>query len=221
MFLVVFCLCVLVVFIFFGFFGGIGGVLKNGILVKGGNYFEVLNDVEMVVFDKIGIFMKGVFKVIEIKLENNILKDEFIVCVVYVENYFNYLIVIFILKVYGEEIIKDKIKGYEEILGYGVKVFFEGKEVFVGNYKLMDKENIFYNVVEIIGIVVYIVINKKYVGYIIIFDEVKSDLKSVIRVLKEIGVKKIIMFIGDNKVVGSEIVKELGLDEVYVELLLD
>ncbi|OOM14318.1 heavy metal translocating P-type ATPase [Clostridium saccharobutylicum] len=220
-FLVVSCPCALVVSIPLGFFGGIGGASKNGILVKGGNYLEALNDVEMVVFDKTGTLTKGVFKVTEIKPENNISKDELIACAAYAENYSNHPIATSILKAYGEEIIKDKIKGYEEISGYGVKVLLEGKEVLAGNYKLMDKENISYNAAETIGTVVHIAINKKYAGYIIISDEVKSDSKSAIRALKEIGVKKTIMLTGDNKAVGSEIAKELGLDEVYAELLPD
>ncbi|NOV80691.1 Cd2+/Zn2+-exporting ATPase [Clostridium saccharobutylicum] len=220
-FLVVSCPCALVVSIPLGFFGGIGGASKNGILVKGGNYLEALNDVEMVVFDKTGTLTKGVFKVTEIKPENNISKDELIACAAYAENYSNHPIATSILKAYGEEIIKDKIKGYEEISGYGVKVLLEGKEVLAGNYKLMDKENISYNAVETIGTVVHVSINKRYAGYIIISDEVKSDSKSAIRALKEIGVKRTVMLTGDNKAVGSKISKELGVDEVYAELLPD
>ncbi|MDR3597357.1 heavy metal translocating P-type ATPase [Clostridium sp.] len=220
-FLVVSCPCALVISIPLGFFGGIGGASKNGILVKGGNYLEALNDVEIVVFDKTGTLTKGIFKVTEINPENNISKDELIACAAYAENYSNHPIAASILKAYNEEIIKDKIKEYEEISGYGVKVGLDGKEILAGNYKLMDKENITYKNVETIGTVVHVAINKKYAGYIVISDEIKSDSKSAVKALKEVGIKKTVMLTGDNKIVGNEIARELGLDEVYAELLPD
>lgn len=220
-FLVVSCPCALVVSIPLGFFGGIGGASKNGILVKGGNYLEALNNVEMVVFDKTGTLTKGIFIVTEIKPENNISKEELIACAAYAENYSNHPIATSILRAYGEEIIQDKIKDYEEISGHGVKVILEGKEVLAGNYKLMDNENIAYKEVETIGTVVHLAIEKKYAGYIIISDEVKEDSAKAIKALKAIGVKKNVMLTGDNKTVGIKIAKELDLDEVHSELLPD
>ncbi|MBD7912866.1 heavy metal translocating P-type ATPase [Clostridium cibarium] len=220
-FLVVSCPCALVVSIPLGFFGGIGGASKNGILVKGGNYLEALNSAEMVVFDKTGTLTKGIFKVTEVKPEENISKDELIACAAYAENYSNHPIATSILKAYGSEIIKEKIKDYEEISGHGVKVTLDGKEVLAGNYKLMDKENIKYKQVETIGTVVHVAIEKKYAGYIVISDEVKEDSAKAIKALKEIGIKKTVMLTGDNKKVGEIIAKELGLDEVYSELLPD
>lgn len=220
-FLVVSCPCALVVSIPLGFFGGIGGASKNGILVKGGNYLEALNNVETVVFDKTGTLTKGIFKVTEIRPENNISKDELIACAAYAENYSNHPIATSILRAYDKEIITDKITGYEEISGHGVKVVLDGKEVFAGNYKLMDKENISYNKVDEIGTVVHIAIEKKYAGYVVISDEVKEDSLKAIKALKEIGIKKTVMLTGDNKTVGSKIAKELGLDEVHAELLPD
>lgn len=220
-FLVVSCPCALVVSIPLGFFGGIGGASKNGILVKGGNYLEALNDVEVVVFDKTGTLTKGIFEVTEIKPENGIIEDELITCAAYAENYSNHPIAASILKAYGKEIINNKIENYEEISGHGVKVILEGKEILAGNYKLMDKENIPYKAVETIGTLVHVAIDKKYAGYIVISDEVKEDSKIAIKTLKEIGVKKTVMLTGDNKSVGTEIAKKLGLDEVYAELLPD
>jgi Cd2+/Zn2+-exporting ATPase len=220
-FLVVSCPCALVVSIPLGFFGGIGGASKNGILVKGGNYLEALNNVEIVVFDKTGTLTKGIFKVTEIKPENNILKDELIAYAAFAENYSNHPIATSILKAYGKEIATDKVKNHEEISGHGVKVVVEGKEVLVGNYKLMNKENIFYNEVETIGTVVHVAVDKNYAGYIVISDEVKEDSLKAIKALKAIGVKKTVMLTGDNKAVGNKIAKELGLDEVYAELLPD
>lgn len=220
-FLVVSCPCALVVSIPLGFFGGIGGASKNGILVKGGNYLEALNNVEMVVFDKTGTLTKGVFKVTEIKPENNISEDELIACAAYAENYSNHPIAASILKAYGMEIIKEKINDYEEISGHGVKAVIEGKEVLAGNYKLMNKENIPYKQVETIGTVVHVAIERKYAGYMVISDEVKDDSTKAIKALKEIGVNKTVMLTGDNKTVGTKIAKELGLDEVHAELLPD
>ncbi|CAG9710901.1 MULTISPECIES: heavy metal translocating P-type ATPase [Clostridium] len=220
-FLVVSCPCALVVSIPLGFFGGIGGASKNGILVKGGNYLEALNDVEMVVFDKTGTLTKGIFKVTEINSENNISKDELIAYAAYAENYSNHPIGASILKAYGKEIDKYKIENYEEISGHGVKVIIDGKEVLAGNYKLMNRENIPYKQVETIGTLVHVAIDKKYAGYIVISDELKEDSAKAIKDLKAIGVKKTVMLTGDNEKVGSKIAKELRLDEVCAELLPD
>lgn len=220
-FLVVSCPCALVVSIPLGFFGGIGGASKNGILVKGGNYLEALNYVEIVVFDKTGTLTKGVFKVTEIKPQNNISEDELIAYAAFAENYSNHPIATSILRAYGREIATDKVKNHEEISGHGVKVVIEGQEVLVGNYKLMNKENISYNEVETIGTIVHVAVDKKYAGYIVISDEVKDDSAKAIKALKAIGVKKTVMLTGDNKTVGAKIAKELGLDEVYAELLPD
>lgn len=220
-FLVVSCPCALVVSIPLGFFGGIGGASKNGILVKGGNYLEALNNVEMVVFDKTGTLTKGIFKVTEINPENNISKEELLACAAYAENYSNHPIATSILRAYNNEIIQDKIKDHEEVSGHGVKIILDGKEILAGNYKLMNKENISYKEVETIGTVVHVAINKKYAGYIVISDEVKEDSSKAIKALKAVGVKKTVMLTGDNKTVGTKIAKELGLDEVHAELLPD
>lgn len=220
-FLVVSCPCALVISIPLGFFGGIGGASKNGILVKGGNYLEALNNVEMVVFDKTGTLTKGIFKVTEVNSENNISKDELIACAAYAENYSNHPIAVSILKAYGKEIDKDKIENYEEISGHGVKGIIEGKEVLAGNYKLMEKENISYKQVETIGTIVHVAIERKYAGYIIISDEVKEDSAKAIKALKSIGVKKTVMLTGDNEIVGNKIANKLGLDEFHAELLPD
>ncbi|QAA32798.1 heavy metal translocating P-type ATPase [Clostridium manihotivorum] len=220
-FLVVSCPCALVVSIPLGFFGGIGGASKNGILVKGGNYLEALNDVEVVVFDKTGTLTKGVFKVTEVKPQNNISEDELIAYAAYAESYSNHPIATSILKAYGKEIVKDAVENYEEISGHGVKVIIEGREVLAGNYKLMNKENIAYSQVETIGTVVHVAVDKEYAGFIVISDEVKEDSAKAIKALKAIGVKKTVMLTGDNKTVGTKVANQLGLDEVHSELLPD
>ena len=220
-FLVVSCPCALVVSIPLGFFGGIGGASKNGILVKGGNYLEALNSVEGVVFDKTGTLTKGVFRVTEVKSQNDISKEELITYAAHAESYSNHPIANSILNVYGKEISKGLIKGYEEISGHGVKVMVGGKEVLAGNYKLMNKEGIDYEQVETTGTAVHVAVDKVYAGCIIISDEVKDDSKKAVRALKDIGIKKIVMLTGDNKTVGTKVARQLGIDEVYTELLPD
>lgn len=219
-FLVVSCPCALVISIPLGFFGGIGGASKNGILIKGGNYLEALNNVDTVVFDKTGTLTKGVFKVTEIK-PNNISKEELLEYAAYAETYSNHPIATSILKAYGKDINKEVIKNYEEISGHGVKVDIGDKEILAGNVKLMDTNKIKYEPVETIGTVVYIAINNSFTGSIIISDEVKSDSKNAIKELKNIGVKKTVMLTGDNKQVGEAIANQLGLHEVHAELLPD
>lgn len=220
-FLVVSCPCALVVSIPLGFFGGIGGASRNGILVKGGNYLEALNNVEVIVFDKTGTLTKGIFKVTEVKPHKDISKDELIKLVAHAESYSNHPIATSIISAYGKEINKELINDYEEVLGHGVKVTVEGKEVLAGNNKLMIKENIPYKQFESIGTVVYVAVDKKYAGYIVISDEVKEDSAKAIKALKAMGIKKTVMLTGDNKTVASKISKELGLDEVHAELLPD
>jgi Zn2+/Cd2+-exporting ATPase len=220
-FLVVSCPCALVVSIPLGFFGGIGGASKNGILVKGGNYLEALNNVEVVVFDKTGTLTKGVFKVTEVKEQNSISRGELIAYAAYAESYSNHPIATSILKAYGKEIVKEAVEKYEEISGHGVKAVIEGRAVLAGNHKLMDKENIAYAQVEAIGTVVHVAVDKEYAGYIVISDEVKEDSAEAIKALKAIGVKKTVMLTGDNKTVGTKVANQLGLDEVYTELLPD
>lgn len=220
-FLVVSCPCALVISIPLGFFGGIGGASKNGILVKGGNYLEALNNVEIVVFDKTGTLTKGVFKVTEVKAQNTVSKDELLAYAAYAESYSNHPIANSILNAYGKEISKDSIQNYKEISGHGVKVLANGKEILAGNYKLMLQEEIAYEQVETIGTVVHVAVDKKYAGYIVISDEVKEDSSKAIKALKAMGIKKTVMLTGDNKAVGTKVAKQLGLDEVYTELLPD
>lgn len=220
-FLVVSCPCALVISIPLSFFGGIGGASRNGILVKGGNYLEALNDVEIVVFDKTGTLTKGVFKVTEIKPKNNLTKDQLLQYAAFAESYSNHPIATSILKAYGKEINKSEIKSYEEIPGQGIKVRLKDKEIFAGNIKMMEKQNISYDKIQSLGTIVYVVVDRQYSGYIIISDEVKEDSAKAIKALKSVGVKKTVMLTGDTKVVGTKVGEDLGLDEIYSELLPD
>lgn len=220
-FLVISCPCALVVSIPLGFFGGIGGASKNGVLVKGSNYLEALNDVDTVVFDKTGTLTKGVFKVTEINSIKGINNEELLEYAAYAESYSNHPIAHSILKAYGKEIVKEEIESYDEISGHGTKVKYRGKEILAGNVKLMKKENISYTQEELAGTVVHMAVDGKYAGYILISDEVKEDSAAAIKALKSVGVRKTVMLTGDNKIVGHKVAKQLGLDEVYAELLPD
>ncbi len=220
-FLVVSCPCALVISVPLSFFGGIGGASKNGILVKGSNYLEALNNVETIVFDKTGTLTKGVFKVTKISNENGITKDELLKYASYAESYSNHPIAASILNEYNKEINKDNISDYEEISGYGIKADVSGKEVLAGNVKLMNRDNIEFSNVDEAGTVVHVALDKKYAGYILISDEIKDDSREAISRLKRIGIKKTVMLTGDSKRVGEKVAKELGLNEVYAELLPD
>lgn len=218
-FLVVSCPCALVVSIPLGFFGGIGGASKVGILIKGSNYLEALNNVDTVVFDKTGTLTKGVFKVTKISPKNNITEAELLEYAAIAESFSNHPIALSILKAYGKEVKKEEIEEYSEISGQGVKVKVSGKEILVGNAKLMISENISYEKSDLIGTIVNLAIDKKYAGFILISDEVKEDSAKAIKSLRKIGVKKIVMLTGDSRAAGEKIGKELGLDKVYSNLL--
>ncbi|MFT9488402.1 MAG: heavy metal translocating P-type ATPase [Tepidibacillus sp.] len=220
-FLVISCPCALVISIPLGFFGGIGGASRNGILVKGGNYLEALNNVDIVVFDKTGTLTKGVFNVTEIHAKESMSNDELLEIAAYAENYSNHPIALSILKAYGKEVNRDEIENYEEISGYGIKVSVKGKEIIAGNRKLMTKEGIEFEQVDAPGTIVHIAIDQQYAGYIVISDEIKEDSIDAIRSLKEIGVRKTVMLTGDIQNVGEKVATQLGLDEVHAELLPD
>lgn len=220
-FLVVSCPCALVVSIPLGFFGGIGGASKNGILVKGSNYLEALNNVDTVVFDKTGTLTKGVFKVTKIVAHGSISDADLLEYAAYAESYSNHPIALSIQKAYGKEIDKNEISEYDEVSGHGIKVTVKGKTILAGNSKLMKKENIPFEEAQAIGTVVHMAIDGSYAGFIVISDEVKDDSQNAVQALKSIGVKKLVMLTGDSKAVGEKIGKDLGLDEVHAELLPD
>lgn len=220
-FLVVSCPCALVISVPLGFFGGIGGASKNGILVKGGNYLEALSNVDTVVFDKTGTLTKGIFKVTDIRSCNGYENKDVIKYAAFAEAYSNHPIAVSILKEYNKNVDKDVIENYTEISGKGIRSIIGGKEILAGNSGLMDDEKIQYSKTENFGTAVHIAVDKVYTGFILISDEIKEDSKSAVRSLKNIGIKKTIMLTGDNKIIGEKIGNELGIDEVYTELLPD
>ena len=217
-FLVVSCPCALVISIPLSFFGGIGGASKKGILVKGSNYLEALAQTEIVVFDKTGTLTKGVFNVQEIHPEG-VSKEELLELTAYVESYSNHPISLSLKRAYGKEIDNGRISDVEEISGHGVIATVDGKKVMAGNIKLMKMMDIPYFKGELIGTAVHVAVNNKYIGYIVIADEVKEDSAQAIKELKAANIKQTVMLTGDNKSVGSKVAKELGVDKVYAELL--
>ena len=217
-FLVVSCPCALVISIPLSFFGGIGGASKKGILVKGSNYLEALAETEIVVFDKTGTLTKGVFNVQEIHPEG-VSKEELLELTAYVESYSNHPISLSLKRAYGKEIDNGRISDVEEISGHGVIATVDGKKVMAGNIKLMKMMDIPYFKGELIGTAVHVAVNNKYIGYIVIADEVKEDSAQAIKELKAANIKQTVMLTGDNKSVGSKVAKELGVDKVYAELL--
>ena len=217
-FLVVSCPCALVISIPLSFFGGIGGASKKGVLVKGSNYLEALAETEIVVFDKTGTLTKGVFNVQEIHPEG-VSKEELLELTAYVESYSNHPISLSLKRAYSKEIDNGRISDVEEISGHGVIATVDGKKVMAGNIKLMKMMDIPYFKGELIGTVVHVAVNNKYIGYIVIADEVKEDSAQAIKELKAANIKQTVMLTGDNKSVGSKVAKELGLDKVYAELL--
>ena len=219
-FLVVSCPCALVISIPLSFFAGIGGASKMGILIKGGNYLEALSNIETVVFDKTGTLTKGVFEVQKVK-PIGIAKEELLKLAAYSEYYSNHPISKSIKKAYGKEIDEGKITKVEEISGHGILAIVENKNILIGNEKLMNKYKIDFEKCNDIGTILYIAIEGKYVGYILISDTIKEDSKIAINELKKNNVKNTIMLTGDKKEVGESVSKELGLDKVYTELLPD
>ncbi|WP_310551128.1 heavy metal translocating P-type ATPase [Paenibacillus glufosinatiresistens] len=216
-FLVISCPCALVVSIPLGFFGGIGAASKTGILVKGSNYLEALNNVKYVVFDKTGTLTKGAFKVTSINPAAELSEDELLEYAAFAELHSTHPIAESIKVAYSKEIKEDQMDGYNEISGHGIQVNVQGKEVLAGNIKLMNKYGI--EAPNESGTVIHVAIEKKYAGFIIISDEIKDDSAKAVRSLKELGIKKIVMLTGDAKAVGDSVGKQLGIDEVHAELL--
>ena len=219
-FLVVSCPCALVISIPLSFFGGIGGASKMGILIKGSNYLEALSNTEIVVFDKTGTLTEGDAKVQKIEAEG-ISKEELLEITALAENFSNHPIAISIKSEYNKPIDEKRIVKTQELTGRGINATIDEKEVLVGNEKLMKEEKIDYKECTDAGTALYVAIDKKYVGYILIADSIKKDSKKAIQNLKKNGIKQTVMLTGDRKQVGEVVAKELGIDKVYTELLPD
>lgn len=217
-FLVISCPCALVISVPLGFFAGIGRASRNGILIKGACYIEALSKPYTVVFDKTGTLTKGTFAITSINPVKNITTDYLLKVSAYAENYSNHPIASSIKNAFAEKIDKDLINNVEEIAGNGVKATVNGKEILAGNCKLMKMFNIAYIEAENIGASIYIAENGKFIGSITISDELKSDSKLAIEKLNK-KVKQTVMLTGDSKTPAEYVAKELGIKNVYSELL--
>ena len=217
-FLVVSCPCAFVISVPLSFFSGIGAASRAGVLIKGGNYLEALSKVDTVVFDKTGTLTKGVFNVQKVVvLDKNIDEDKFISLVAAAESGSNHPISKSIQKYYNKEIDTNSINSIKEISGKGIEAIIDNRKILVGNEKLI---NIPKDIsIDDIGTILYVEIDNKFAGYIVISDELKKDSKKTIKDLKDIGIKKTIMLTGDLEKVSKKVGKDLGLDEVYTNLL--
>ena len=218
MFLVVSCPCALVVSVPLSFFGGIGGASRSGVLVKGGNYLEVLSKAEIVVFDKTGTLTRGVFRVTELHPQQ-CTESELLELAALAESYSDHPISRSLKEAYGKEPDKSRVTQTEELAGRGVRALIDGKTVHAGNDKLMNEIGAKWNSCERIGTAVHIAADGEYLGHIVISDELKPDAKEAVAALKAQGVRKTVMLTGDAKEVGESVARELGLDEVYAQLL--
>lgn len=217
-FLVISCPCALVISIPLSFFAGIGGASREGVLVKGSNYLETLANTKYVVFDKTGTMTQGVFEVNGIH-HNTIENEKVLEYAALAEAYSSHPISISLKKAYGKEIDKNRVSDVEEISGNGVVVKVDGKEVAVGNVKLMKRLNIEYTECSHVGTVVHVAIEGKYAGHILISDRLKPHAKEAVAELKRSGVKKAVMLTGDADTVAKQVAGELGITDVYSELL--
>ena len=217
-FLVISCPCALVISIPLSFFGGIGVASKIGVLVKGSNYLESLASAETVVFDKTGTLTKGAFAVSELH-PVNVQKERLLELAAYAEDYSTHPISLSIKKAYGKKINSNRISSVQEIPGHGVCAVIDGKSVLAGNAKLMEKENIRYTDSSTIGTVIYLACDRKYLGCIVIEDELKPDAQKAVDLLKDEGIRKTVMLTGDSDAVGKKVANRLGLDQAYTELL--
>jgi len=219
-FLVVSCPCALVISIPLSFFSGIGGASKAGILVKGSNYLELLGKAETIVFDKTGTLTKGVFKVVEVE-PSGISKQELIALAAYGEYYSNHPIAASIKAAYQHDIELSRLDGYQELSGMGIRVMLDGREILVGNRKLLDTRNIAVENEKSskVGTVLYVADDGVYKGRITIADEIKDGVRQAIADIKACGMERVVILSGDKKKVAEQVASELGIDTVYAELM--
>lgn len=217
-FLVVSCPCALVISVPLSFFGGIGAASRQGILVKGSNYLELLASTKVVLFDKTGTLTKGSFQVTDLLPENNVAKEQLLEYAAYGEIDSNHPIGISIKNAYEKLLDREQVEQYQDIAGFGTKSVREGKTVLVGNYKLMEQYHITYEKPQKIGTIVYVAVDGKYMGALVIGDEIKEDAKETISYWNEQKCTTV-MLTGDVKEVGESVAKQLGIQEVHTDLL--
>ncbi|QWT55091.1 cadmium-translocating P-type ATPase [Christensenella sp. MSJ-20] len=218
-FLVVSCPCALVISIPLSFFGGIGGASKCGVLIKGSNYMEALARAEAVVFDKTGTLTKGAFAVTGVYPAPGIEQKTLLELAAHGENYSNHPISRSILAAYGKAVDQDRIGSVEEVPGKGLIATVDGHRLYAGNDKLMELAGVAYSSPDAVGTVVHLAHEGRYLGCIAIADQIKEDAKYAVSALRAAGVRKTVMLTGDADAIGRKVAGDLGLDEVYTQLL--
>ena len=218
-FLVTSCPCAIVLSVPLGYFAGIGKAGKEGVLIKGSNYLDVLTKANTMVLDKTGTITKGNFEVSKIVLEEEIGEEELLEIAAVAESMSNHPIAKSIISKVNKKISQEEIEEYKEIAGMGIKAKYHGDEIVAGNAKLLEKEEIKYYPCNEIGAIVYVAKNKKYLGAIVISDTIKPDSKEAIEGFKKNGISKICMLTGDNKEIAENIAKQVGIEEVHCNLL--
>lgn len=217
-FLVISCPCALVISVPLGFFGGIGAASKIGVLVKGSNYLEAVAEMDTIVFDKTGTLTKGEFKVSEV-LPATLSAEELLELAALGEGYSTHPIAASIRDAYGKPLAMERVSDTEEISGHGIHTFIDGREVYLGNAKLMDSLRIPFTKSSCAGTVVYISLEGGFAGTIVIADSVKEGAREALADMKRVGVKKTVMLTGDRREAAEAVAEELGIDEVHAELL--
>ena len=219
-FLVVSCPCALVISVPLGFFVGMGNCSKHGILVKGSNNLDVLSNVDTIAFDKTGTLTEGVFKITKINNQSNLTDGEMLEYIALSEIMSNHYIAKSIIDSVEKKLEKERIKSHSEISGRGIKANIDGKDVLVGNSKLMAENNIQVSEFNDVGTIVHLAINKKYIGYIILSDSIKKNVDNLnYELKKKFKIKNTVLLTGDKKEISEKISKELNFDRVYSELL--
>jgi Cd2+/Zn2+-exporting ATPase len=218
--LVISCPCALVLSIPLGYFAGIGRAAKNGILVKGSTFFDIINDMKVVMLDKTGTITKGVFEVAEVETAGDIEREKFLEYAALAESNSNHPIAKSIVAYYNKKPDLGRIMSYEEISGNGIKALLvDNKEILLGNSKLLKSRNIKFPEKQDYGTVVYMSIDGKYAGNLLIKDLIKEDSKDAVKKLHDVGIEKLVMLTGDNAVVAENVAKATGIDSYYAELL--
>lgn len=217
-FLVISCPCALVISVPLSFFGGLGGASRQGILVKGSNYLEALADVEIAVFDKTGTLTKGTFTVKEVESRLGG-QEELLRVAAFAESFSSHPIAKALMNAYGKEILTNKVTKVEELAGFGVKAKVEERIIYAGNHRLMQRIKVSFDKVERPGTVVYVAVDGKYAGYIVIADTLKADAKDTIDGLKRNHITNIVMLTGDSRLAGETVANEVGITNVHTELL--
>ena len=217
-FLVISCPCALVISIPLSFFAGLGGASKEGILIKGSNYLEALAQVKYVVFDKTGTVTKGIFEVNGVH-HSNIPNEKLVEYAAYAENYSNHPIAKSLKRAYGKEIDESRISDVKEISGHGITCKIDGKNIAVGNDKLMRMLNIEYTDCHSVGTIIHVAIENQYSGHIVISDVIKEHAKEAMEQLHNVGMKKLVMLTGDNDKTARDVAAKLNVEEVHSQLL--